>query len=39
MPEIQGGSNEAVIFFKGDLIDKEVLYPEFQAVLDGYIGL
>ena len=39
MPEIKAGSNEAVIFFKGDLIDKEVLYPEFEAVLDGYIGL
>ncbi|MBN49926.1 MAG: hypothetical protein CMN85_10315 [Spongiibacteraceae bacterium] len=39
MPDIKAGSNEAVIFFKGDLVDKEVLYPEFEAVLDGYIGL
>ncbi len=39
MPDLQAGSNEAVIFFKGDLVDKEVLYPEFEAVLDGYIGL
>lgn len=39
MPEFQAGSNEAVIFFRGDLVDKEVLYPEFEAILDGYIGL
>ncbi len=39
MPGIKAGSNEAVIFFKGDLVDKEILYPEFEAVLDGYVGL
>lgn len=39
MPEIKAGNNEAVIFFKGELVDKEVLCPEFEAVLDGYVGL
>ena len=39
MLDIQTGTNEAVIFFKSDLVDKEILYPEFEAVLDGFIGL
>ncbi|WP_372778072.1 hypothetical protein [Litorivivens sp.] len=39
MLDIQPGTNEAVIFFKSDLVDKEILYPEFEAVLDGFIGL
>ncbi|MBB3046023.1 putative coiled-coil protein SlyX [Litorivivens lipolytica] len=39
MLDIQAGTNEAVIFFKSDLVDKEILYPEFEAVLDGFIGL
>lgn len=39
MLDIQAGANEAVVFFKGDLVDKEVRFAEFEAVLDGFAGL
>lgn len=28
---------EAVFFFSGDKIDREMLYPEFEAILDGFV--
>lgn len=30
---------EAVIFFKNDKIDRELQYPEFEAVMDGYVPI
>ncbi len=39
MLDLQAGANEAVVFFKGDLVDKEVRYAEFEAVLDGFAGV
>ncbi|PIE41228.1 MAG: hypothetical protein CSA49_04450, partial [Gammaproteobacteria bacterium] len=32
-------ANEAVLFFEGDSISKEMTYSEFEAVLDGVVGL
>jgi hypothetical protein len=28
---------EAVVFFSEDVISRELLYPEFEAILDGFI--
>ncbi|GGY70029.1 hypothetical protein GCM10011613_13020 [Cellvibrio zantedeschiae] len=30
-------SVEAVVLFKGDVITRELLYPEFEAILDGFV--
>jgi hypothetical protein len=31
--------NEAVFLFNGDAIDREMLYPEFEAILDGFVPM
>src|SRR5690625_4295144 len=31
--------NEAVFLFSGDAIDREMLYPEFEAILDGFVPM
>lgn len=31
--------NEAVFLFAGDTIDREMLYPEFEAILDGFVPM
>lgn len=31
-------SNEAVLFFGDGHVDKEILYPEFEAILDGFMN-
>ncbi|MDQ2078015.1 hypothetical protein [Marinimicrobium sp. ABcell2] len=31
--------NEAVLLFSGDAIDREMLYPEFEAILDGFVPM
>ena len=35
----EGISNEAVMFFDNHMIVKEMLYPEFEAILDQVVGI
>lgn len=39
MPSDSNSPYEAVFFFRESLIDRELLYSEFEAILDGYIPL
>lgn len=39
MPSDSISSHEAVLFFRGTTVERELLYSEFEALLDGYIPL
>ena len=32
-------SNEAVVFFEDGAVSKEMTYSEFEAILDGVVGM
>lgn len=38
MSSLMSANNEAVMFFRDGRVDKEILYPEFESILDGFIN-
>lgn len=39
MPSSLSEHTEAVVFFSGDQVAREMLYPEFEAILDGFVPM
>ena len=37
MPLATTDTTEAVVLFSGGKITRELLYPEFEAILDGFV--